>query len=74
MRFEKWMTEKHRMSPIIRDLSEVTDRKDGGTGECVLKSNINNMEFYNELLLQRASQCTVWLHIVPRGIRLLSKV
>lgn len=35
MRFEKWMTEKHRMSPIIRDLSEVTDRKDGGGQESV---------------------------------------
>lgn len=42
------------MSPIIRDLSEATERKDGRTGECVLAAHINNMEFYNELLLQCA--------------------
>lgn len=53
---KKWMTEEHRMSPIIRDLSEATEGMDEGTGECVLKANINNMEFYNKLLLQCACQ------------------
>ena len=36
------------MSPLIRDLSEVMEGKDGVWG--VLKANINNIEFYNELL------------------------
>lgn len=45
MRSEKWMAEEHRMSPISRDLSEATERKDERTGECVLTAAINNMEF-----------------------------
>lgn len=40
------------MSTLIRDLSEVMEGKDGVEGESkgVLKANINNIEFYNELL------------------------
>lgn len=51
------------MSPIIRDLSKATERKDERTGECVLTANINNMEFYNELLLQCAC-----LHFLVHGL------
>lgn len=52
--WEKWMTEEHIISPLIRDLSEVMEGKDGGGGggaesKSVLKANINNTVFYNEL-------------------------
>lgn len=30
--WEKWMTEEHIISPLIRDLSEVMEGKDGGGG------------------------------------------
>lgn len=51
--WEKWMTEEHIMSPLIRDLSDVMEGKDGGRGgaesKSILKANINNTVFYNEL-------------------------